>query len=214
MFFEKLKRQYLAWCIFTSGIGVSHIIESVRAFDPLALIVNAFMVLALAFLCYCIAYCVCAVLSLLGINLPKFLSLLLITLVLFSVMAVPNTEANMKEGAKNVARGVFIFVAGVIIDDAADEVWDAGSEWMQEQVDTYVYEPIGDAVSHVWDEFTHANCQVCNPPPPDNTPNCSYCTDGCSSCQSSSSSSSDYTYTCSDCEETVPYYMSESHSCN
>ena len=105
MFFQKLKRQYFAWCLFACGIGLSHIIENVRAFDPLRLLINVFMVLALAFLFYCITYCVCAVLSLLGINLPKFLSLLLITLVLFSVMAVPNTEANVKEVIKRGAGG-------------------------------------------------------------------------------------------------------------
>ena len=105
MFFQKLKRQYFTWCLFACGIGISHIIENVRAFDPLGLLVNAFMVLALAFLFYCIAYCVCSVLSLMGISLPKFLSLLLITLVLFSVMAVPNTEANVKEVIKRGASG-------------------------------------------------------------------------------------------------------------
>ena len=43
MFFQKLKRQYFAWCLFACGIGISHIIENVREFDPLGLLVNAFM---------------------------------------------------------------------------------------------------------------------------------------------------------------------------
>lgn len=73
MFFQKLKRQYFTWCFFACGIVLSNIIENLRAFDLLRLLVNAFMVLALAFICYCIAYGVCAVLSLLGINVPKFL---------------------------------------------------------------------------------------------------------------------------------------------
>lgn len=73
MFFAKLKRQYFAWCLFVCSIMTSHITENVQAFDLSRLLINALMVLALAFICYCIAYCVCAVLSSLGINLPKFL---------------------------------------------------------------------------------------------------------------------------------------------
>ncbi len=130
MFFENLKRKYFGWCLFACGIGFFKIIENVREFDLPGLLTNAVTVLVLAFICYCIAYCVRALLSLLGINLPKFLSLLLIALVLLSAMYVSYTKAanQNKEAAMQVGEKVFKFVAGVIIADKADDVWDAIEE--------------------------------------------------------------------------------------
>ncbi len=94
MFLEKLKRQYSSWCFFACGTMLFNIIENIQAFDLLRLLVNAFMVLVMAFLFYCIVYCVCAVLSFMGVRLPKFLSALLIAFVLFSGMTVADAEAN------------------------------------------------------------------------------------------------------------------------
>ena len=71
MFLEKLKRQYFGWCLFACGIGLFNIIDNVRTFNPLRLLVNALMVLTLAFICYCIAFGVSAILTLLGIDLQK-----------------------------------------------------------------------------------------------------------------------------------------------
>lgn len=207
MFFEKLKRQYFVWCLFAGSLGASNIIENVRAFDLRLLLVNAFMVLALAFLCYCIAYCVCAVLSLLGINLPKFLSLLLIALVLFSVMPVPESQANAKEAAKQGAKKVLIFIATVIGYDKADDAWDATEGWLNDKSHR-VGDAVGDAADDVWDFIVS-----------DNTPECDECKSGCSSCEddeeyttgynqrgstppdssSSSDGSSSDGYTCSKC---------------
>jgi hypothetical protein len=79
MFLEKLKRQYFGWCLFACGIGLFNIIENVRTFNPLGLLVNALMVLTLAFICYCIAFGISAVLTLLGIDLQKLLSQKIIT---------------------------------------------------------------------------------------------------------------------------------------
>ena len=191
MFFQKLKRQYFTWCLFVCGIAISHIIENVRAFDPLGLMVNAFMMFALAFLFYCITYCVCAVLSLLGINLPKFLSLLLIALVLFSVIPVSNTEANAKQAAKEGAKKVFIFVAGVVIGDAADDVWDAAEEWVEDTA----YDAVYGTAEDVWDFIVS-----------DNTPDCDECKAGCPSCPEDGEwdghgYSSEYSVTCGSCGE-------------
>lgn len=168
MFFQKLKRQYFVWCLFAGSVGASNIMENVRAFDLRLLLINAFMVLALAFICYCIVYCVCAVLSLLGVNLPKFLSLLLIALVLFSVMQIPETQANGKEAAKQGAKRVLIFIATVIGYDKADDAWDAAEEWIEDTA----YDAVYGTAEDIWDFIVS-----------DNTPECDECKSGCPSCE-------------------------------
>ena len=56
MFLEYLKRHYRLCCIFAAGLCLSRIIENILTFDALRLLVNVFMVLAGAFILYCLAY--------------------------------------------------------------------------------------------------------------------------------------------------------------
>ena len=56
MFLENLKRHYWLCCFFAAGLCLSRIIENILTFDALRLLVNVFMVLAGAFILYCLAY--------------------------------------------------------------------------------------------------------------------------------------------------------------
>ena len=56
MFFSSLKRQYFSWCLFVGSLESSRIIENVMSLEILRLFVNVFMILAGAFVFYCVAY--------------------------------------------------------------------------------------------------------------------------------------------------------------
>ena len=56
MFLENLKHHYSLCCFFTAGLCLSRIIENILTFDALRLLVNVFMVLASAFILYCLVY--------------------------------------------------------------------------------------------------------------------------------------------------------------
>lgn len=56
MFLEKLKRHYWSWCVFAGGLWLSRIVDNIISFDALRLLINIFLVLACAFVFYCVAY--------------------------------------------------------------------------------------------------------------------------------------------------------------
>ena len=59
MFIDKLKHQYRAYWLFSFGIGLPHVIEVLQGSRILAgLTANVFMISVLAFLLYCIGFCI------------------------------------------------------------------------------------------------------------------------------------------------------------
>lgn len=167
MFINRLKSQYYIWCILAFGIGFPNILSNILSLNIVALIVNAIMVAGLAFIFYCVWY----PLGLLFRRFRNRKSIIVLLLFLFTITSFvqpQSADANWKEVIKRHAKPVGIFMLGVIVNDKADDAWDAIEEAISDPIYRFNYWTM-DVIRDTYDWLTaeeeyeySINCSQCS----------------------------------------------------
>ena len=160
MFLENLKRHYWLCCSFAGGLLISRIVENAISVDILRLLVNVFMVLAGAFVLYCVAYPFGAIFR--HLRDRKSISvffLLLAYATVFFMAPVQEADAGQqhKEAIKTGALIVVGWIAGTSFQNKASE--------LVQEVEDAITDAIHGAVETIWngltdDEYLCMDCGV------------------------------------------------------
>ena len=123
MFFAKLKRQYLTWCLFATGLCIFNLIENILNFDVPRILINVLMVFTFAFVLYAVSYPFIYLFGRLKASRLKcLLFLILIGAAVFSPVVIHDADANQaNRGAREIIRNGLAFVGLVGVANQIDD---------------------------------------------------------------------------------------------